>query len=274
MKGYDVIVLAGQSNAEGYGVGEVSEEYVPSDSVLMIGDKASPRFEKAADGTEFLALEFPSEITISVADEPVGGEGKVGKLALFFFKNYVEKGLLAPDRKILLVNAAVGGTGFARKEWGVGNILYRRLVALTDYALGYGDGRNEIVALLWHQGECDSVCNPDFTPETRYETYKRNLTAQLEDFKTRYADAINGNLPFIAGGFCSEWYLKNKIPCDAVLRGLREVADEQNGAFVETSDLPSNNQKTANGDDIHFCRESLHILGARYFDAYNVIKNR
>ena len=61
MKGYDVIVLAGQSNAEGYGVGEVSEEYVPSDSVLMIGDKASPRFEKAADGKATKII-VPSEI--------------------------------------------------------------------------------------------------------------------------------------------------------------------------------------------------------------------
>ena len=40
------------------------------------------------------------------------------------------------------------------------------------------------------------------------------------------------------------------------------------GAFVETADLLSNNQKTGNGDDIHFCRESQHILGRRYFEAF------
>lgn len=274
MKGYDIVVLAGQSNAEGFGVGEVSEEYIPSGSVLMVGDNACPHFEKGADGKDFLTLDFPAEISVAVADEAVGEHGKIGKLALFFAKRYVESGLLAPDRKLLIVNAAVGGTGFARKEWGKGNILYRRLTALTDYALGYEDGKNEIVTFLWHQGECDSFENPDFTPEYRYKIYKNYLTEMIDDFKARYESAIRGNLPFVVGGFCNEWYLKNKVPCDAVLRGLREVADAEKGAFVETSDLLSNNQKNENGDDIHFCRESLHILGARYFDAYTVIKKQ
>lgn len=39
MKGYDIIVLGGQSNAEGYGVGEVTEEYVPTDKVLYVCDE-------------------------------------------------------------------------------------------------------------------------------------------------------------------------------------------------------------------------------------------
>ena len=272
MKGCDIIVLAGQSNAEGFGVGAASEEYVPSESVLAVCDNACPRFEKCADCKDFLTLEFPTKISVSVSDEPVGEQGKVGKLALFFAKNYVEKGMLAPDRKLLLVNAAVGGTGFSRNEWGVGNILYRRLVALTDYALGYGGGNNKIVAFLWHQGECDAFENPDLTPDERCETYKQNLEAMIDDFKVRYKDETDGNLPFVAGGFCNEWYLKNKVPCDAVLRALHAVADKENGVIVGTSDLMSNNQKTANGDDIHFCRESLHILGARYFDAYCVVK--
>jgi hypothetical protein len=46
---------------------------------------------------------------------------------------------------------------------------------------------------------------------------------------------------------------------------------EWGGAFIETSDIPSNNQKTGNGDGIHFCRESLHTLGKRYFAAYRTI---
>ena len=46
-------------------------------------------------------------------------------------------------------------------------------------------------------------------------------------------------------------------------------------AFVETADLLSNNQKTSNGDDIHFCRESLYILGRRYYEAFEkLIKSK
>ena len=46
MEKYDIIVLGGQSNAEGYGVGPVSEEYVPDERILWLNDNANPRFEK------------------------------------------------------------------------------------------------------------------------------------------------------------------------------------------------------------------------------------
>ena len=64
-----------------------------------------------------------------------------------------------------------------------------------------------------------------------------------------------------------EWADKYRKQCDAILEVLRRVGEE-NGAYVETEDLLSNNQKNGNGDDIHFCRESLQILGKRYFEAY------
>lgn len=267
MKGYDIIVLGGQSNAEGYGVGEVTEEYVPTDKVLYVCDEAAPHYEGSV-----LHLNYPSGIKVEIADEPVGEQGKIGKLALFFAKRYIESGLLDPDRKILIVNAAVGGTGFARPEWGIGNVLYNRLLSLTDYAIGYDGGDNRIVAFLWHQGEHDAFENPDFSPEKRYETHKRNLSAMFGDFISRYADKAGGKIPFIAAGFCDEWYERNKVACDAVLHAIRETISELGGAFVDTHGLLSNNQKTANGDEIHFCRESAHILGSRYFDAFKSVK--
>ena len=127
MEIYDIIVLAGQSNAEGYGVGEVSEEYRKDERVLWLNDRAAAHFEKDENGNDFLSLNYPAETEISIADEPTGAQGKTGKLALSFAKCYVKSGLLKPNRKLLIVNAAVGGTGFARNEWGVGNVLYNRL---------------------------------------------------------------------------------------------------------------------------------------------------
>ena len=187
MKGYDIIVLGGQSNAEGYGVGEVTEEYVPTDKVLYVCDEATPHYEGSV-----LHLNYPSGIKVEIADEPVG--------------------------------------------------------------------------------EHDSVENPDFSTEKRYETHKRNLSAMFGDFISRYADKAGGKIPFIAGGFCDEWYERNKVACDAVLRAIRETISELGGAFVDTHGLLSNNQKTANGDGIHFSRESAHILGSRYFDAFKSVK--
>ena len=103
---YDIIVLAGQSNAEGYGVGEVSEEYEKDDRVLWLNDRAAAHFEKDENGNDFLSLNYPAETEISIAEEPTGAQGKTGKLALSFAKCYVKSGLLKPNRKLLIVNAA------------------------------------------------------------------------------------------------------------------------------------------------------------------------
>ena len=56
-----------------------------------------------------------------------------------------------------------------------------------------------------------------------------------------------------------------------VARNQEVVREAGDSAFVQTSDLLSNNQKIQNGDDIHFCREALYILGQRYFEAFKEI---
>ena len=79
MESYDIVILAGQSNAEGYGVGEVSEEYEKDVRVLWLNDRAAAHFEKDENGKDFLQLNYPAEAIISVADEPMSEQGKVGK---------------------------------------------------------------------------------------------------------------------------------------------------------------------------------------------------
>ena len=84
------------------------------------------------------------------------------------------------------------------------------------------------------------------------------------DTRARY-----GEIPIIAGDFVNEWKSKNLELCNPIVAKIKEtIAELGNGGFVETADLPSNNQKTGNGDNIHFCRESLHVLGRRYFSAW------
>jgi hypothetical protein len=85
----------------------------------------------------------------------------------------------------------------------------------------------------------------------------------LSDVRSRY-----GNMPFIAGDFVNEWKSTNSEYGKTVDTIRDVVKNSGNAGFVETSDLPSNNQKTGNGDNIHFCRESLHVLGRRYFSAW------
>ena len=167
------------------------------------------------------------------------------------------------DRKLLIIRAAIGGTGFVKKQWGVGDQVYLKMIEMADFALSLNE-ENRIVGVLWHQGECDAF------EKNEPNVFKQQLASLIQDIRKRYGE----NLPFIAGDFVSEWKQKNISDCEPIVEKIREVLGEtEYTAFVETSDLLSNNQKNANGDDIHFCREALYILGRRYYDAFKKICN-
>jgi len=79
--------------------------------------------------------------------------------------------------------------------------------------------------------------------------------------------------PFITAGFVTDWYQSHKVGADAVMKAMRESAEEAGGRFLDVSDLKSNNQVLDNNDVIHFSRESQHIMGQRFFEAYlDVVK--
>lgn len=251
---FDIIIQAGQSNSEGYGLGPVEKEYIPTEKVWQLD--APKRVTALPDRMDVVYFDEPP--VLKIADEVEGENGKTGNFGLTFCEEYIKAGRLEEDRALLIIRAGVGGTGFCRKEWGVGSLLYNKLVELVDYALAM-DKDNRVVAFLWHQGECDSVeKNPP-------EIFGAQLKEQLLDARARY-----GEMPIIAGDFVNDWKSKNLALCQPIITAIRKVlAELGRGAFVETADLLSNDQKIQNGDDIHFCRQSQHILGRRYFEAFN-----
>ena len=250
---FDIIIQAGQSNSEGCGVGPVQKEYIPTEKVWLLD--APKRVTALPDRMDIVYFDEPP--VLKVADEEVNENGKVGNFGLTFSEEYIKAGMLKEGRALLIIRAGVGGTGFWRKEWGVGSLLYNKLVELVDYALAM-DEDNKVVAFLWHQGECDSA------GKTPPEKFAAELKAQMLDTRARY-----GEMPIIAGDFVNEWKSKNLELCQPIVAKIKEVfAEIGRAGFVETADLPSNNQKTGNGDDIHFCRQSQHILGRRYFEAF------
>lgn len=268
---FDIIILAGQSNAQGHGMGPVEEPFVASDRIMYLCDNSNIHFEKNEQGEDYLFLPEECQKSIRVAqeagefDKPDGQ--KVGNLSLIFAKKYLENGLLEEGRKLLIIHSAVGGTGFAKKQWGVGNVLYERLIDMTQTALEL-NGENRIVAILWHQGEHDAFENADMKYEDRSDFYCSSISAMFDDYFDRFSLK---NVPIIACGFCDEWYLKNKEACDAVIDGTKRFLQAVNGRFVESAGLLSNNQKINNYDDIHFCRESLYILGEKYYTEFEAI---
>ena len=258
---FDVVVLAGQSNAQGGGLGETENHYIKNDSVYFLSDTKS--FGLTVDSeTDNVSLnaDCPSIAFIEQAED-----NECANFTFTFAEQYV-KNKLQKGRKLLIIKSAVGGTGFTRGEWRlVTGKLYYRMLSMVDEVLQLNPN-NKLVALLWHQGENDAFekANEDVVEIESF--YYDNFKAIMTDFRARY-DAQN--LPIIAAGFVDEWRVLYEKQCEAVVDATKRVfKDVKNGRFIETFGLESNNQKVGNGDNIHFCRFAQYELGYRYYKAY------
>lgn len=240
---FDIIIQAGQSNAQGSGIGPAAAPYQPKDTVYAMRQ----------------------DRTIGVAAEIVDGNRIRGNFALSFADSYINAGLLADGRKLLILYTAVGGTGFADEKWRPQDPLFLQMLDMARTALRLNPA-NRIVCLLWHQGETDAIFN------VAYDTYYRHFDTLLRLTRGEF-----GEIPFIAGDFVQQWKAEYGAPCDPVVNALRAVCKENAlCAFVETQGLKSNKQELEAEtpgieDTIHFSRQSLYELGRRYFEAYRQI---
>lgn len=107
-------------------------------------------------------------------------------------------------------------------------------------------------------GGKEAGSNSEAVEGNKPSVFKQQLLTMIQNVRGRYGEGI----PFVAGDFVSEWKEKNLPSCIPIVEKIREVVNEVGDAsFVETADLLSNNQKNQDGDDIHFCREAIYILG-------------
>ena len=239
---FDIIIQAGQSNSYGSGYGLTDKPYEPTEQVW------------------YLNFDF----TVSLATETVVGNDIQSNFALSFAREYINSGKLEEGRKLLILRCPIGGTGFLDNRWNMTGDLYLRMMEMIPTALSLNE-ENRLVAFLWHQGETDAICGAD------YDTHYSNLMGLLRSVRDTFQVP---QLPFIAGDFVDQWEMENWDICVPVVTAIRAVCqDGGNGAFVETADLPSNMQQPncppiCKEDNIHFCRNSLYILGHRYFDAF------
>ena len=194
---FDIILLAGQSNAEGSGVGECDDEYEKDDDILrMVGSK---KYE------DTWIIEFPVTIDIEVPDSHERDD-----LSLSFAHKYKNEGYLMDGRKILLVHAALGGTGFSTGHWKIGDRGYKRMLYMLDCALNMNP-ENRLAALLWHQGESDVLTG------NVEDEYNRQLTELFCSVKQR----TNGNfLPIITGDFVHNWIPRHQNECDLIKKQI------------------------------------------------------
>jgi len=242
---FDIIIQGGQSNSQGCGIGDVKTPYKPHPEILMM----------------------KSDLSIEPAKENVFEGNTIGNFSLTFASRYVADGRLrsarklSSNRRLLILMAAVGGTGFCDHRWGLQDDLYLKMIEMIKTALALNH-KNRAVAFLWHQGESDTA-NPV------RDIHYNNLRTLVENVRLI---TKNNSLPFIAGDFVPKWYKENTDICIPIITAVKDVcSDIGNSAFVETTGLTSNSEVTGNDDIIHFSREALYKLGNRYYDAYSEI---
>lgn len=234
---FDIVLQAGQSNADHSGYGKTDRPFFPCGDIWYL----------------------TKDLTIVPAVEWINGNQIESNFSLSFAENYLRSGKLSPGRKVLILRAAVGGTGFLDHRWGPEDDLFLQMLRMIETARSLNP-ENRFVAFIWHQGETDALLNADF--QTHYD--------HLHTLVTLTRNAMGDpTVPFLAADFVHDWIKDNRSISEPVRSAIRSVCEAlPHAGFVETDGLRSNNQDCGNLDTIHFCRDALYYLGDRYFEQY------
>ena len=243
---FDIIIQAGQSNSQGTSFGDTSNPWIPDERVWYMNEND----------------------TISLAEEKVAFNEIQSNFGLEFCREYINAGRLSKGRKILILRAAIGGTGFMDKRWNLTDDLFLHMMEMIRTALELNP-ENRLIALLWHQGENEVILGSD------YDKHYKNLITLLRTVRETYACP---DLPFIAGDFVPQWRDANFEGCAPICDAMRDVCrDCGYGGFVAREGLLSNKQVLSGhpfgwpDDTIHFSRPAIYELGKRYYEKVSEI---
>jgi uncharacterized protein (DUF2141 family) len=244
IEGYDVIVIAGQSNASGYGDTPVpssvnddpfDKEIHPLDDLIYQVRHQSATTD-CPSGTAFNPAIVPitandgrgySRHSLSHRDLNCGMPGRNG-FGLAFARRYAEQ-RLGPNRRVLIVPVAYGATTSYDwrfgTSWNSGKSLKQYMSDHVVTALVANNsngilGVNRIAALLWSQGEGDiEFCGGSLsaTDHCKYGTVTSNV-GQSQDWKSRTLEVFGAfrsefgtygkfgpDIPVVATGFAPKW---------------------------------------------------------------------
>ena len=214
----------------------------------------------------------PTEEAWFVARDPLHATGTPEKLdprdnagtgpELSFAKDIVGKG---PDAGIGLIPAARGGA--AMNLYNEGRKLYTRSLDMTQEAIDQAeDGKANVRAILWLQGESDSLRR-----ET-VDAYEEKLLSLVDRYRRDFNDS---ELPFLActiGSFIHDDEVKRKrFPFTREINEiLMALPNRAKHGLRDARDL-----KGHIGDHVHYNTESQVEIGKRFAEAYlNVLKQK
>jgi hypothetical protein len=178
-------------------------------------------------------------------DRPVSGISLAGSFA----DGWCHQNL---ENIIGLIPCAEGGSTL--EEWAVDKVLFRHAINEAKFAME----SSELTAILWHQGESDSV-------NGNYKVYYEKLLIIVEALRKE----LNApDIPLIIGGLGDflgkEGFGKSCTEYNLINQELQKFAFEQDNCyFVTASGL------TSNPDGIHIDAISQRKFGFRYFEAFS-----
>ncbi len=242
--GYDVFLIAGQSNTLAGCCVEAGEVIVHED-VLQLGRYGENNLQiiPAVDPLEHHSLM----------------ENKIG-FATTFASLYANA-YLASDRKVLLIPAGKGGTGFADDNWNPGDTLYNDAVMRTNHVLNKIP-HTKLKGILWHQGERDIL--------KHNRGYEESLDNMLNTLRKDITHA-DENTPIILGGMVPYWVDQKKRRREEQ-KIIMDTPNRISNVWFANPYKPFVIEKPDNTvDDIHYDAAGQKELGVRYFNAWQQV---
>jgi hypothetical protein len=266
--GFDVLVIAGQSNAVGQGYGDAGDDPALAEldsRIFQIG-------RRGADDRKVIPAGDPLHFWTIDATWP--GKGFSMPLARRYAKSS-----LAAGRNLLIVPAAFGGSVIS--QWDVNTALVSNKPDGTQTSL-YIDmkeriaralaqpGENHLVGVLWQQGESDVIALAGGTSMiSNATTYGEHVAAMAGALRADFAS--QGCFPFLVGEMSREWTQWPGLDPGAIALQKSAVTAALNSkvptigcsSFI-TSDGLTGNPDQKGWDKIHFDAHSQVILAQRY----------
>lgn len=280
--GYDIFIVAGQSNSVGFGLGPFLDPTASAEldqKIFQIGRLAESNLQ-VVPAADYLEHWFTTN----------GTQRGTGKgFGPTFARLYVAK-VLASERRVLLIPAGVPGVASfqwddvltpapsGRPDFVDSKVFLSDLKMRIQIALSLPGGNHRVVGLLWHQGESDVPClQPNFwchplTPAA--QVFSQRLRSVFEVLRAEGRH----NFPIIMGTFVPTWdgemessgplLEQKKLIEDAILNLTTSVPSL---GVIDVNGLRSNGDVGFGTDPVHFSAQSQVDMGFRYFETFQRI---
>lgn len=280
---YDVIVVAGQSNAVGRGLGPYEESAADLNGMSRVYQLG----RIAGDNMKIIPATEPLQHWGQRRGTSIDRKG----FAYHFALRYASK--LPPGRKVLIIPAAQGSTSIlqwddivqpdARNPFKHGpmqdsTVLYDDMLMRIKYVLAKNPG-SKVVAVLWSQGETDvlEIANPR---NDIHEYMSNSLIYQrkLEELLSRLRTALSSQecFPFLVAEFARSWAplngraegLQAKNEVTAAIKQAVASDPCKTSALVSSAGIGVNTDRP---NDPHYSAAGAMLLGDRFYSEFERI---